>query len=180
MRRLIVLITLFIMVGCNGPVYKLEDRWAPLVQVQQTTDKLIADHTTTTIGDTCFCNDLKQWLQDYPPGTVEYEALLLHEKQHSIRQGSFEGHAEAWLLKYAAEPSFRWAEEQIGWAQEITHLVQGGRNVIPEEVATWLSENYSDPLGRPMVSYNDALVWVRDTINKAWSTPPQARKIRPH
>jgi len=29
------------------------------------------------------------------PGSVEYEAVLLHEQVHSKRQGSFDGHAEA-------------------------------------------------------------------------------------
>jgi hypothetical protein len=180
MRKLLLVLAVFLIGGCNGPVYKLEARWNPLVQVQQTTDRLITDHTTTTIGAVCFCNDLNQWLQDYPPGSVEYEAILMHERVHSIRQGSFDGQAEAWLAKYVAEPSFRWAEEQLGWAQEITHLVQNGRYVDPQEVATWLSQNYTDPLGRPMVSEANALLWVQATINDAQYNPPPARRIRPH
>lgn len=179
MRHLLLVLAV-LLVGCNGPSYKLEDRWAPLVKVQQTTDKLIADQTTTTIGDTCYCNDLKQWLQDYPPGSVEYEAILRHERVHAVRQGSFAGQAEAWLARYAIDTKFRWEEEKLGWKEEITHLVQSGRNVIPEQVALWLNQNYSGPVGGRMVSYEEALAWVKATINEAWQSPPPARRIRPH
>jgi len=181
MRQLATTLFALIIVstGCVGPSYNLEARWAPLVRVKQTTDKLLTDKTTTTIGDPCFCNDLKQWLQDYPPGSVEFEALLQHEQQHAIRQGSFDGPAELWIAKYIAEPAFRWQEEQIGWAKEITHLVLNGRHVIPEEVALWLSDNYVDPLGRQMVTYSNALVWVKATIAAAFQQPYPERRIRP-
>jgi hypothetical protein len=179
MRLFIVLVSL-VMVGCNGPSYKLEDRWLPLERIQQTTDKLIADNTTTTIGDTCFCNDLKQWLLDYPPGSVEFEAILLHERVHSTRQGSFAGKAEAWLADYVLNTKFRWEEEQLGWKEEITHLVQNGRYVNPQEVAIWLNKNYSGPVGGRMVSFEVALAWVQATITAAQQTPPPTRSIRPH
>lgn len=178
--RKIAFFGLFLLAGCNGPTYQLEPRWAPLIKVQQTTDKLVADKTTTTIGDTCYCNDLKQWLQDYQPGTVEYEAVLSHERVHAQRQGSFDGQAEAWLTKYALDVNFRWAEEKLGWTEEITRLVQGGRSVNPQEVASWLNQNYDGPVGGRMVSYEDALAFVQATMNAAWQNPPKARKIRPH
>jgi hypothetical protein len=164
MRRLLVLLVfLLCFTGClTGRTFELDPKWKPLVSVEEATDKIMPPQTTTTIGEHCYVSDLAQWLKDYPPGSIQQEALLRHEQLHAIRQLSYPLGIETWLLKYISEPSFRWEEEKLGYEQEITWLVQHGVYVYPPLWASYMSNNYSS-----MVSFEDAQAWVEATIRKA-------------
>ena len=178
MRHLLVLVALVLLVGCGGPSYKLEDRWSPLEQVVEN-PTVAPTGMTMTFGDTCRVWNLKEWLADYPPGSVEYEALLMHEQLHSQREFAFPGGPLAWGALYALDKSFKWKEEQLGWAKELTHLVQNGRMINVQEVAFILSRDYVDMNGE-MVSFADALKWAQDTVTAAQQMPVAARKLRRH
>lgn len=163
--RLLYLLALALAVGCARHTHKLDGRWEPLHEVAEAGDELIAPGVTTTVGHSCFVADLDSWLLRHPPGTIEYDAVLLHEQIHSRRQLDYELGLAAWLARYLADPEFRWEEEKLGYEAAITHLVQNGRQVNTEHLALILNKNY-DFNGR-MVSYADALEWVRGIVARA-------------
>lgn len=163
--RLCLLLTLGLVAGCFRHTHKLEERWEPLREVAEAGDELVKPGVTTTIGHSCYVADLDAWLLRHPPGTVEYDAILLHEQVHSRHQFGYELGLAAWLARYLADPEFRWEEEQSGYEAEITHRVRNGRSVNAEQLTLILNKNY-DLNGR-MVSYAEALVWIRETIARA-------------
>lgn len=166
MYRLVCALFLLLVVGCSGDVHKLPEEYEPLERVKESS--LRSEGYVTTVGDTLYVHDLKDWLEVHVPGSPKYKATLLHEQQHSIRQKD-EGLAK-WIARYGFDTDFMWEEEQIGWYYEIITLRQWGLNPSPEAIANSLS-NYKNLSGR-MVSYNDALMWVRAVLNGQWK-PPQ-------
>lgn len=178
MRRFLPLLLLVLLVGCGGPTYKLEDRWSPLKEVVENPD-LAKTGMTMTLGSTCRVWNLKEWLEDYQPGTVEYEALLMHEREHAVRQFAFPGGEYAWAALYGMDKDFRWQEEQVGWGKELTHLIHNGRMINAEAVAWILNRDYDGVTGH-MVSFEDALKWTQATIAAAQQSVPLSRNLRRH
>lgn len=163
MSRLLPLL-LLVLAGCQRP-YQLDERWRPLVEVVERPDLFVSDTVTTTIGTRIYVANLNLWLQRYPPGSVEQEALLLHEREHSIRQ--LEAGLGPWLARYLNDRDFMWREEQLGWALELRHLQDGGRPVVPAGVAFTL--NGYQNLSGTMVGYDEALAWVEAVLSGSWS-----------
>jgi hypothetical protein len=65
-----------------------------------------------------------------------------------------------WVQKYLTDKSFRWAVEQRGYKVDILYERAHGIRVIPEVYARILSgKTYNS-----MVSYDEALQWVRDVL----------------
>ena len=163
MSRLLPLL-LLVLAGCQRP-YPLDERWRPLVEVVERPDLFVSDTVTTTIGTRIYVANLDLWLQRYPPGSVEQEALLLHEREHSIRQ--LEAGLGPWLARYLNDRDFMWREEQLGWALELRHLRDGGRPVVPAGIAFTL--NGYQNLSGTMVGYDEALAWVEAVLSGSWS-----------
>lgn len=162
--RLIATILLCLMVGCTtGRHLDLEERWGPLIAVEEGTDKLFAEGMTTTIGHYCYVSDMKQWKLDYPEGSPDREALLLHEQVHAKRE--LATGLTVWLTLYVTSAKFRWQEEQIGYELQIRHMYKNGRGINAEIFAKMLSQEYQS-LGGQMVSYEEALKWLQDLVTR--------------
>ena len=155
--------------GCGHGVYTLEPRWAPLEGVvERPVLGLGDDGATTTIGSRCYVVDLDAWLRDFPPGSVEQEALLLHEREHAVRQR--DAGVGAWLGRYLKDRAFMWREEQRGWALQLRRLREAGRSIDPVLVALALT-SYRNFAGR-MVGFPEGLAFVQSVLAGTW-TPPE-------
>jgi hypothetical protein len=162
MRNLILLITLILCPGCFGSTLKLEPQFSPLTEIVEAPGKVIPSHTITTIDETSYVTSLPAFLADYPPGSIQYTAILMHEREHVIRENAFPGGTPAWLAKYLADRSFRWQEEKAGWKIEILYNYQHGMFIDAAEIAAALNQNYR--FGGRMVSYAEAYQWVLDVM----------------
>lgn len=169
MTRSLLLSLVIAVGGCSAGAHPLEARWAPLEVVLER-PPLLSPGATTTIGAQVYVADLDAWLRRYPDGSPAQEALLLHEREHSLRQGA--RGIGPWLRLYLNDRRFMWAEEQRGWYLELRHLQRSGRPIVAVEVATRLAR-YRNLQGR-MVSFADALAWVHDVLSGRW-TPEAAR-----
>lgn len=66
-----------------------------------------------------------------------------------------------WVRKYLTDKNFRWAVEKRGYKEDILYERTHGIRVIPEVYARILSgKTYNN-----MVSYDEALKWVRDVLS---------------
>ena len=169
----VLLLVALLPAGCTRP-HRLDPKWSPLVEVVERPDLILSEGASTTVGTRVFVANLKGWLRRYPVGSVEREALLLHEREHALRQLRY-GVGD-WIARYLNDTAFMWREEQLGWAQELLHLRDNGRPVLPEAIAVALSE-YQNFTGA-MVAYPDALAWVGDVLSGRWS-PPEALTALP-
>lgn len=170
-RDLTTGLLLFVLAGC-GRSFEIKDAaYAPLVRVEEATDKLFHDGAKTTILGTIYVTDLDVFIERYPEGSVQRDALFRHEQVHSTRQWTYPGTPGLWLVRYGIDSDFRWEEEKAGWEQEIKVLVKAGEGVDIDRVARAMNENYRSPAGGRMVSFEDALAWVRATVDAASRAP---------
>lgn len=152
------LLCTLLLVGCiNQPApLDLEARWLPLKQVVQGDLPFVPDDAITTIVDTCYVVDLDAFQASHPE--PRFTAIMLHERAHARRQNA------AWFVRYLMEPSFAWAEEQIGWRLELLWLRDHGVSWSPEGIARMLSRY--QVVGGSMVSFEDALAWAKAVLKE--------------
>ena len=93
------------------------------------------------------------------------EALLLHEREHAVRQ--LDAGLGPWLARYLNDREFMWQEEQAGWFLHLRHLQAAGRPLFPQVIARTLA-GYRNLEG-PMVSEAEALAWVEAVLAGAWT-----------
>lgn len=155
--------------GCN--THNLEKRWLPLEQlVERPGVPFVGDGVLTTTGPTVWVKDLEEFLKEWPPGSVNFEAVMLHEQAHAVRQGDLPGRL-SWEASYLTDSSFRWKEEKIGWWFEIRHQVENGQEVYVANLAGTLSDKYKTPNGTGMVEYEEAVEWINEVIAGRWYPP---------
>ena len=119
----------------------------------------------TTLHTSVWMNDIDDFLKRAPVGSYSYNAVLTHERVHSIRMGNL--FSTGWfVLCYSLSTDFMWEEEQLGWYFEFMYRKQRGILKPIDYVARTLS-NYSNLFGK-MVSYSDALVWVEAVYAGNW------------
>lgn len=162
MQRVWGLLLVLPLCGCPSP-HRLEARWAPLVEIVERPDLLVGGRVTT-IGTRVYVADLQALLRRKPPGSVAFEALLLHEREHAIRQ--LRMGLGPWLARYLNDPAFMWREEQAGWFQQLRHQQRFGESVRPLSIAVAL-EDYRN-LSGAMIGYADALAWVEAVLAGSW------------
>jgi hypothetical protein len=154
--------------GCS--TQELPESWRPLTTVVERGDLPGVGHgVVTTISPYLFTSDLDWFNERYPEGSVDHESLRGHERTHALEQEEFIGDATGarraakmsrWVQKYLTDKSFRWAVEQRGYKVDILYERAHGIRVIPEVYARILSgKTYNS-----MVSYDEALQWVRDVL----------------
>lgn len=160
MRRLLLLV--FLAVGCTSQ--NLGGEWRPLERI--TASKILSPSKTgaRTIGSTVYVYDLKTWLAQHPEPLLT--AVLKHEQVHAHRQLNYPDGETRWIQRYLTDPAFAWEEEQVGWYEQITYARAHGVVFIPEGLAKALSDYRT--LAGPMVSYDEALAWVRAVISGHW------------
>ena len=148
----------------------LAPEYAPLKDIRER-PRVVRDlgskTAITTIGTHAYVRQLDEWLGRVPPGSAKYRAILRHEQEHSKRQLDYG--LWSWLTRYGIDTKFALLEEQIGYYYEITERRRLGGQVIPEAYASILSK-YAVLTGK-LISYEDALQWVRDVLSGQW-TPP--------
>lgn len=169
--RALVLSILVMCAGCtNAPTYgstrDVEVEYRPLKVISERPDMILDSGAISTIGDTVYVVDLTDLLDSHPPGGVRYNALLLHEQEHSKRQKA--ANMVGWLARYLTNPKFMWKEEQRGWYLELRTLRNGGVNINVDAVAELLS-SYKTIVGRRMVNFADAKIWVTQVLNGQWT-----------
>jgi hypothetical protein len=153
---------LLICAGCN--TYQLEERWLPLEEIVERPDANGFSGISTTIGTRVYRANLDQWLEANPPGSIMFEELMYHEQVHSKRQ--LEMGLPRWLARYGQDTEFMLYEEQLGYYAGFMSLQRRGYPIVPEAIASVMS-NYRNISGK-MVSYDDALIWVRDALSGRW------------
>ena len=156
MRHLIFAAVLSL-AGCSAPSLTLDASYAPLTRVEQDPTKMIiASSVVTTADNVVWVHDLTKWEFNNPAGPFR-DAVLQHERAHAIRQNAM---GPIWYARYLTEPSFRWAEEQVGWAIQLKCLTAAVQGFDVNATAAFLSGSAYTILGVPMVSNADALAWI--------------------
>lgn len=165
MTRFALCLLLLVSVACSS--HEVPAEYRPLEQIKERLGVIGSKTAISTIGRTAWVADLDAWLKRNQPGSPMYRAILRHEQEHARRQLAM-GTAK-WLKRYLSDKAFMWAEEQIGWYWQITELQRLRQRVYPEGVARILSgKTY-----KGMVSYDDALKWVRDVLGGRWTPPTE-------
>jgi hypothetical protein len=171
MRKTFALLVLVLLSGCaSSKSFDLDKKWEPLEEIRErpsVASNLAPDTVITTVGRYCYVKDLDKWLDRTKPGTAKFEAIMRHEQEHAFRQkktGVF-----LWISRYGVDKKFALEEEQRGYYYEIIERRRLGDLVVPEAYANVLS-NYKILTGR-LISYNDALNWVRAVLNGQWVPP---------
>lgn len=156
------LLTMITTSGCATKVHPVEERFRPLERIKESV--LRPGTGITTIGRTARVNDLDDWLAKHPPGGPRYDALLLHEREHTLRQEAYG--LNAWLSRYMTDLDFMWAEEARGWYIQLMEYRRRGLRVNVSGVAKILA-GYRNFAGR-MISEEDALKWIQDVLSGRW------------
>lgn len=167
MRKILVLLA-FTLAGCASESYKLGPEWRPLEEIRvrpRIANGLMSDTAITTVGRYCYVKDLDEWLGRVPPGSIKFNAIMRHEQEHAHRQKK-QGEW-LWISRYSVDREFALEEEKIGYYYEITERRRLGDRVIPEAYALVLSK-YKILSGK-LISYEDALVWVRSVLDGTWT-----------
>lgn len=166
--RTLVLSIVLMLTACSSREHDLDDVYAPLEQIRERPNLVLSETAITTIGESAYVVDLKDWLGRHPEGSLTYRAILLHEQEHSERQ---RGGVVGWIGRYITDKDFMWKEEQRGWHLELTTLRNGGANINVDGVANALSK-YKTITGERMVSFADAKVWVTQVLSGQWVPSP--------
>tara|TARA_B100000965_G_scaffold80110_1_gene63832 strand:+ start:214 stop:726 length:513 start_codon:yes stop_codon:yes gene_type:complete len=162
--RVLVIVLSVLVAGCQSP-FALEERWRPLVEIAERPDLVPSDPVATTLGTRVYVSDLDGFFQAFSPESPEFEALLLHEREHALRQR--DAGLGPWLTRYLSDRAFMWREEQAGWFLQLRRLQAAGRPLVPRAIARALA-GYRNLTGR-MVSEQEALDWVRAVLAGTWT-----------
>lgn len=151
MRRLLLACAL-LLAACTTNVYKLDARWAPLTELREAS--WVADGMVTTLGGVGYVSGLDRYLEQYPPDTLHFNALMTHERVHATQERDLGGQ---FYVDYAAFPSKRWEFESAAWSAEFRYYADHGARPTLADCqwyAAMASERY-----RGMIGYDQALRW---------------------
>jgi hypothetical protein len=84
-------------------------------------------------------------------------ALLIHENFHSERQSRW---GRWYRIRYHLSRSFRLNEEKLAYEAQIVQLVNYRLPVL----FTWFAQMLSGPVYRHMISFDEALRWVKSVV----------------
>lgn len=149
--------------GCNARTIKLDAKFFPLATLQEVSDgtPVIQAGTVSTIYSTSYTKSVKDLVDAYPVGSVEWDALFFHEQQHAIREFQY----PLFLYEYATALWFRWEEEKVGYSAEIRYLRAHGRAIDVD----WYAQVLSGDIYGHMTSLEEATAWVKSLL----SDPPK-------
>lgn len=171
MSRLILLFLMLIALsGCK--TYDLGPEWEPLEQIVETpweNDKIV------TWSPSVYTDSIDDFLDNNPPNSGSFLGRMMHEQVHAKRQewipiiGKY-----LWGIYYATVPGAMWDEERLGWFVQlkvfIKYNVEGGlHNQIK---FAKLMSRYIGLWGK-MISYADALQWIKDVTYGGWTLPEE-------
>ena len=157
------------MAGCS--TNRLPESWRPLKQlVERGGLPGVGGDVVTTISPNLYVRDIDKWLEDYPEGSIQHEALRRHEVEHAKEQEAFIDGATGmkrtikmgkWISAYLRDKDFRWAVEKRGYKAEIQYERSRGIHYP----AAFYAQILSGPTYNNMVSYEEALEWVINVFN---------------
>lgn len=162
MRKLLWALPVIFCLGCN--TFELNEKWRPLEQMVERIHVDGQSGITTTLGTKIYRENIDKYLEENPPGSPKFDSLLYHEQVHSKRQLRL-GLAK-WLSKYGTDTEFMWGEEQLGYYAGLKEKQRRGLWVNIDGRARAMAK-YTNLMGK-MVSYEDALQWVRDVLSGSW------------
>lgn len=141
-------------------VIKLAAKHAPLVQVREAHDLPgLKPGMVSTAGTECVTLDMGALLDAYPEGSVEWDVLFAHEREHALQQAE----DPLYTYRYQTDPTgYRWAAEKRGWRVELRALRAAGRKPVFDSWARALADNYGG-----MCTFTQAREW----LVAEWSTP---------
>lgn len=155
-----VLVALLTLAGCNSREVKLDEKFLPLRTVEEVTDKLpiLPQGLVTTIYSHSYTNDLTGLVRDRPVGSVSWDALFFHEREHALHE-----FADPTLLaRYVTDSTARWAEESAAYRVEIKYLLAHGVGVNVDGYVRAMT----DPAYGGMVSAEDARAFVLKVVSE--------------
>ena len=162
----LLLVTLIFLAGCK--TYNLDDEWKPLEQIVQSKVLSLgvsAKKGARVVGENVYVWSLDKFLDI---GEPRLTAKLKHEQVHAIRQFAHKNGVPGWLMAYAVSTGFRWAEEQLGFYEQIIYLRSHGVGIV---VDSWADKMSGITYGF-MVDKDDAVEWLNKVLN-GWWTPPE-------
>ncbi len=149
----------------EGGGHVLDERWRPLERiVERPPLPGLSSSVATTVGTEIYVQDLEAWLAERPPGSPRYEALLSHEQVHAKRQQA--AGVNAWIQRYLRDRDFMWAEEQLGYYEQLRYYEQHGMPVDVEGTVQTLT-GYRNLAGA-MVDEAEARAWVEAVLAGKW------------
>ncbi len=158
---MVLALTLLTLTGCKSA--KIPSNFEPLTELKERT---FGDGTfVTTFHTSVWTNDIDSFLKRAPIGSHAFNAVMLHERIHSIRMGNFITTC-LFGLRYAFDTEFMWEEERIGWYFELKYRQKHGILRPAEHTAITLAK-YKNGMGR-MISYDAALKWVYSVLTNNW------------
>ena len=119
----------------------------------------------TTLHTSVWVSDIEDYLKRSPEGSYGYNSTMIHERIHSIRMGNIFS-TGVFVLQYGFNTDFMWEEEQLGWYFDLKYKQKKGILKQPEYYALVLAK-YKNLTGK-MVTYIDALAWVKDVLYGGW------------
>lgn len=163
-RNVVVTLTISLLLltsGCN--THSIPSHFSPLDEIIER--PFGGDGFVTTFHNDVWVNDIDDFLKRKPVGSPEFNATMIHERVHSIRMGN--PITTLWFVAvYVFDRDFMWEEESIGWYFQLQYMKKKGILSPPEVIAVVLTR-YENLIGK-MISYNDALQWVRDVLTDKW------------
>ena len=170
MVRFFLSLILLFAISCS--TQKLPESWFPLTTVVERGNiPGVGDGVVTTISPYLYTSDLDWFNERYPEGSIDHNSLRVHELQHALEQEAYVDGATGtiratrlsdWIRKYLTSKSFRWEVEKRAYKVDILYKRKFGVTVNPEFLAKILSGNTYNG----MISYEEALEWVRDVLNE--------------
>lgn len=157
------LLTLLLLIACSSKSLQLEERWRPLVQIEESIFAAgFSDGACFTFGESVCVRDLDAFLAARPG--IELEASLTHERVHAINMGNYGIYL--YCLRYGTDPEFALAEEQAAFAAEARFLANRGHRLAPETIARMLERYWN--LSGQLISYRAALRWANRQESAGW------------
>lgn len=176
-NKVIILLSFIVFTPGCGTTYTLDEKWHPLTKLANRGDLSnfgLPDTALTTVKNRVYVKDVKEFLKDNPDGSHDFNALLTHERVHSIRQ--IDHDTLTWISRYVTDRQFMWEEEQAATYVEIIYRKQQGeltnledeytKNYINKKAIN-LSTMYKNLQGQ-MIPYEDAKRWLEDVVNDKW------------
>ena len=152
--------------GCAS--HPVPEHFRPVTDIAQRPIEI--GDSITMLNTTVWVNNLDEYLKRKPEGSPLYNGDMIHERIHSIRMDGLLG-TIAFVTEYLFSTDFMWEEESIGWYYELMYLRTKGIVKPFAYTASFLSKGYSNLFGSEMISYEDALQWVKDVYAGRWKPP---------
>ena len=171
----IILFMSILVSGCAGTSVPLDEKWRPLEKLQSKRINIGDSDYLTTVGDTVYVADAEKWVQLNPPGSLNFDAVMTHERVHAIEQKK--AGLASWLSRYLTDKNFMWRQEQIAEYAELQLRIERGQitnNSTDTITRVWIETRvksylkYWNAQGR-MATEDQIRTFLIDAIEGRWT-----------